>query len=204
MHGLPLPRALFVSNYHFFTGRLPGSGPLNRRAKASLHHPPGFLGYYGHAVKVHGPSVLMMESSQRRTSSLRLPCSPHRHKQCCTCNSSTTHNTTCKQSEYMKCPTTRHASHFRSCHHFSEQRKCFALTRKSRSGTGTHLSEQRRCSSAHGPGLLSDWLCPQEGPEDLPDNTFPKRFDGPPDVPERLCGNGHRFRVDEQVRPELL
>ena len=35
------------------------------------------------------------------------------------------------------------------------------------------LEPQRKCSSAHGPGLLSDWLCPPEGPEDLPDNTFP-------------------------------
>ena len=49
---------------------------------------------------------------------------------------------------------------FRSYHHFSEQRKCVAVRRKSRSCTSTHPSEQRRCSSAHSPGLLSDWLCP--------------------------------------------
>ena len=72
---------------------------------------------------------------------------------------------------------TSHLSRF----HFSQGvrasvcvlRQCFALKRKMRGGTGTHLSEKRRCSSAHGPGLLSDWLCPPEGPEDLPDDTFP-------------------------------
>ena len=32
------------------------------------------------------------------------------------------------------------------------------LEEDSRSGTGTHLAEQRKCFSAHGPGLLSDWI----------------------------------------------